>query len=111
MGFLAALLMALRLGSASLARSPTVAQLDARCAVPMSMYSGRVSVWPSTRQDHPLDVSPLAVGRFGPCGIGCGAHASTPPLSIFAPPSKCGRILLSNMVRAEPMAMCMSRYL
>ncbi len=39
------------------------------------------------------------------------AHASTPPLARASPSVKCGHSLLSNMLRAEPMAMCMSRYL
>ena len=41
----------------------------------------------------------------------CGAHASIPSPFSAAPSRKCGAILLSNIDRAEPMAMCMSRYL
>ena len=39
------------------------------------------------------------------------AHSSTPPLVRAAPSAKCGLSLLSNMDSAEPIAMCMSRYL
>ena len=39
------------------------------------------------------------------------ARSSTPPLRRGAPEVKCGGILLSTMDNAEPMAMCMSRYL
>ena len=40
-----------------------------------------------------------------------GRHSSTPPLCSGSPDSKCGLSLLSNIDSAEPMAMCMSRYL
>ena len=43
--------------------------------------------------------------------LGFLGHSSIPPLASGAPSVKCGLILLSNMDSAEPMAMCMSRYL
>src|SRR5689334_3633544 len=73
-------------------------QPDAVRRAGVDVQGGRVDLV-FRRQDYPLQYLHL------------GAHASTPPLSISAPPSKCGRILLSNMDRAEPIAMCMSRYL
>ncbi|CAH0326608.1 hypothetical protein SRABI128_05445 [Microbacterium sp. Bi128] len=83
-------------------------KLDAGRGTHVHVQGNRVHL-AGVGQDDPLQGVPLLGGIY--LGVGCGAHASTPPLSIFAPPSKCGRILLSNMVRAEPIAMCMSRYL
>ena len=40
-----------------------------------------------------------------------GGHSSTPPDLSSAPSAKWGRSLFSYMDSAEPIAMCMSRYL
>ena len=45
-------------------------------------------------------------------GLGCGGrHSSTPPEVSVAPSAKCGLSLFSYIESADPMAMCMSRYL
>ena len=56
---------------------------------------------------------PYLLYRYLRClGLGVGdGHSSTPPLASSAPSAKWGLSLLSNMERAEPIAMCMSRYL
>ena len=54
------------------------------------------------RENNPLQVLQSLISH---------GYASTPPDSIFAPLAKCGRILLSNMDNAAPIAMCISRYL
>jgi hypothetical protein len=60
-------------------------------------------------QHHPLQDAARGLGSV--LGArGCG-HSSTPPLSRVAPDSKWGLSLFSYMERAEPIAMCMSRYL
>lgn len=65
------------------------------------------------RENYPLQGVPLR--GFPGCALLLFrlqlAHASTPPLSSFAPPVKWGLILLSYIDNAEPIAMCMSRYL
>ena len=54
------------------------------------------------RENNPLQVLQSLISH---------GYASTPPDSIFAPLAKCGRILLSNIDSAAPIAMCISRYL
>ena len=58
------------------------------------------------REDDPGG-DPIPVGA----AVADVAHASTPPLFSSAPSTKWGRSELSNMVSAEAIAMCMSRYL
>src|SRR5450756_1525469 len=56
-------------------------------------------------EDDPRHLAPGGLLRSG------SAHSSTPPLSSWAPLAKCGISLLSTMLSAAPIAMCMSRYL
>ena len=55
------------------------------------------------RHDLPLQQLGRRTGR--------DCHSSTPPLCRSAPSEKCGLSLFSYIDSAEPMAMCMSRYL
>src|SRR5450759_4460948 len=57
------------------------------------------------REDDPGHLTPGGLLRRG------SAHSSTPPLSSCTPLAKCGISLLSTMLSAAPIAMCMSRYL
>src|SRR5450759_587981 len=52
-------------------------------------------------------------GHLTPCGLlrRDSTHSSTPPLTSSAPLAKCGISLLSTMLSAAPIAMCISRYL
>ena len=63
-----------------------------------STYSARTSASRSAK-----DLALEQAGR--------GLHSSTPPLVRAAPSWKCGLSLFSYIESAEPIAMCMSRYL
>ena len=77
---------------------PPIAYLSASStAASGSTYSGE-------------DVDVLVAGQDQPLQEAT-VYSSTPPVVSSAPSAKCGRSLLSNIDSAEPMAMCMSRYL
>ena len=76
-------------------------QLNAGCDTRVHVQGHDVSL-NRARENNPLQVLQSLISH---------GYASTPPDSSFAPLAKCGRILLSNMDSAAPIAMCISRYL
>ena len=79
----------------------TGGQLNAGCNTRIHVQGNNVSL-NCARENNPLQVLQSLISH---------GYASTPPDSSFAPLAKCGRILLSNMDSAAPIAMCISRYL
>ena len=93
-------------------RAPTAEALHEEAAralfgvIVEDLATVRVAERVPIRVDGAVDREDLALEESGH-----GAHASMPPLVSSAPSVKCGLSLLSYMDSAEPIAMCMSRYL
>ena len=99
------------LGAAARADRLLVGVEDGRLGVDVQRHHVEVAVGRQHEAlQHLADGVRAAGGTRRVCGKS-GCHSSTPPDVSAAPSEKCGRSLFSYIDSADPMAMCMSRYL